>query len=354
MDYGAFGGPAAGNFGGAMNGFGFPMGNNQGQFGGAGYVMGNVGGAPQGGGKPANFREGDWMCAGCNSHNYASRDSCRDCRAPRSDGESSRGGGRGRSRRDRDRSYSRSRSRDRRDNRRRDRDRSHSRSRSRSRDRGGYRGGGGRDMTCYAFEKDGNCQYGSNCRFEHGSRGSGRGHRDDRRGGGGRERDMTCFAFQDGNCSRGDSCRFEHVMRGNRGGGRAASVPGAIREGDWWCKKCQVHKYAFREDCATCDSVKDGDSEAMIVQYLQYLASNGLRSNFRPGDWQCVACKGHCYGKRMDCNGCGAMGRPDAPDPELVAIFGSDDYFIKSRARETAPVSTSSTSEPAAVDAEQA
>lgn len=95
-----------------------------------------------------------------------------------------------------------------------------------------------------------------------------------------------------------------------------------------------MHKYAFRDTCTTCDGVKDSDAEAIIVKYLQYLASKNLRANFRPGDWQCVACKGHCYGKRTDCNSCGAMGRPEVPEPELVSIFGSDEYFIKSRACE--------------------
>jgi len=49
----------------------------------------------------APMREGDWICPGCENHNFASRQACNKCQAPRSDGgygaAPSKGGGKGKS-----------------------------------------------------------------------------------------------------------------------------------------------------------------------------------------------------------------------------------------------------------------
>ena len=46
--------------------------------------MGGMGmyGAAGGGGVPANFRQGDWMCQ-CGAHNYASKAACHKCHTPK-------------------------------------------------------------------------------------------------------------------------------------------------------------------------------------------------------------------------------------------------------------------------------
>lgn len=385
MDYGFSGGMPPN-----VNGFGFPiaMGGNIAGGNQAGYIK-----QPEGnpnGQKPSNFREGDWMCT-CGAHNYASRGHCRDCRAERQGG----GGGSGRDHsrsRSRDRGSrrrggSRSRSRDRYERRSRSRDHYRSRSPPRGRDNscyafqrgecergssckfdhnsnsGGHRsnGGSGRDNNCYDFGR-GRCSYGASCRFDHIRDGGRRGYSSRsppaRRNGGrdnscyafqrgecdrgdrcrfdhvraGGPRDTTCYAFQRGECSYGDSCKFEHVIRAGAGQGREAKAPrGSIRPGDWWCGTCQVHKYAFRDDCSGCNGTKDSAAEAKITSYLEFLTSKGRAANFRPGDWVCGSCNAHCYGKKEECHACGVAGRPAEPEPELVAIFGID-YFTKSRA----------------------
>merc|ERR1712188_109738 len=38
--------------------------------------------APKGG-FPQNFQSGDWMCAACGNHNYASREACNKCGGPK-------------------------------------------------------------------------------------------------------------------------------------------------------------------------------------------------------------------------------------------------------------------------------
>merc|ERR1719345_404404 len=42
---------------------------------GMGAMMGNMGGP--------NMRQGDWMCPACQNHNYASREACNKCSAPK-------------------------------------------------------------------------------------------------------------------------------------------------------------------------------------------------------------------------------------------------------------------------------
>jgi hypothetical protein len=41
----------------------------------------------------ASFRAGDWNCPACNAHNFASRNSCFKCHAPKDGGGGGGGGG---------------------------------------------------------------------------------------------------------------------------------------------------------------------------------------------------------------------------------------------------------------------
>merc|ERR1719272_1587249 len=57
-----------------MGGMGMGMGMGNGNGMGMGAMMGNMG---------ANMRQGDWMCPACQNHNYASREACNKCSAPK-------------------------------------------------------------------------------------------------------------------------------------------------------------------------------------------------------------------------------------------------------------------------------
>jgi len=54
-----------------------------------GMVMGMMG---MGGGMPANFRQGDWMCTSCGQHNFASKTNCHKCGAMKPAQQPAQGG----------------------------------------------------------------------------------------------------------------------------------------------------------------------------------------------------------------------------------------------------------------------
>lgn len=75
------GGFPGGGMGGAM-GYGMGGGKGGGMCGAMGCGMGGgMGGQQNGGG--GDFRQGDWVCAQCSNHNYAKREACNKCNAPR-------------------------------------------------------------------------------------------------------------------------------------------------------------------------------------------------------------------------------------------------------------------------------
>jgi len=101
-----------------------------------------------------------------------------------------------------------------------------------------------------------------------------------------------------------------------------------MREGDWWCAACNVLKYAFRDVCTTCNTVKDAAAEAKVAGFLEYIRSKSLPVKFLPGDWMCPSCADHVFARKEKCGKCEAE-RPGAADPELVRIFGEE--FLQSR-----------------------
>jgi hypothetical protein len=178
---------------------------------------------------------------------------------------------------------------------------------------------------CYAYQKN-QCRYGDSCRFDHvlesgggGGGGGGGGYRDEGRP----RRSNVCFEWRDGRCDRGDNCRFDHFEdrdgrgggdRGGRGGDdrrgggrgerRERGTKNKLRSGDWWCPVCQIHKFAFREDCEKCGSKKTEDAMAEVDKIIKNNEEAGLPDSFRPGDWMCPQCKDHIFAKHDTCNKC--------------------------------------------------
>jgi len=89
-----------------------------------------------------------------------------------------------------------------------------------------------------------------------------------------------------------------------------------------------VLKYAFRDVCAACSSVKDAASEAKVTGFLEYIRTKSLPVKFLPGDWVCPNCADHVFARKEKCGKC-ECARPEAADPELVRIFGEE--FLQSR-----------------------
>lgn len=77
------------------------------------------------------------------------------------------------------------------------------------------------------------------------------------------------------------SARAPPPSQGGKGGK-------GMREGDWICSSCGNHNFASRENCNRCNMPKNPPP------------------NFRPGDWICAECKNHNFASKSDCNRCGA------------------------------------------------
>ena len=161
-------------------------------------------------------RPGDWVCYECNENNFARRDNCFGCKAPRGGG----GGGYKSSRYDR--GYDR-------------RGPPSYRSRSRS-PPSRYRNGG------------------YNSRRGGGSRGYDDGYgKGGGRGGDWRDGDWECYGCGFQNFAKRSECFKCNKVKGGRGGRN-----NDIRDGDWQCPKedCGVNNFARRTECFKCGEPK--------------------------------------------------------------------------------------------------
>jgi len=158
---------------------------------------GGMGGAPASGGNP-NFRQGDWICAACQNHNYSSRETCNKCQGPKAQapppppvnyGVAGMKGGK---------SY----------------------------------GGGPPRPAPYGGMPHGGAPFG----------GYGMAMPTNMRPG-----DWVCPACQNHNYSSRENCNKCQ---------RPKAAPQNYREGDWICAGCQNHNYASRDACNKCQSPK--------------------------------------------------------------------------------------------------
>eukprot|EP00472_Partenskyella_glossopodia_P003175 CAMPEP_0197531244 /NCGR_PEP_ID=MMETSP1318-20131121/34772_1 /TAXON_ID=552666 /ORGANISM="Partenskyella glossopodia, Strain RCC365" /LENGTH=492 /DNA_ID=CAMNT_0043087389 /DNA_START=73 /DNA_END=1551 /DNA_ORIENTATION=- len=109
-------------------------------------------------------------------------------------------------------------------------------------------------------------------------------------------------------------------------------LPANFKPGDWMCPQCAAHNYQSRTACFKCNAEKPANptqggqggeqlqgqiqpvSQLMMaqqpniyqVQALLAQASLGPRlpPNFRPGDWMCPSCAAHNYRSRESCFKC--------------------------------------------------
>jgi len=161
------------------------------------------GGKPQTPAKPANMKDGDWFCNACGNHNFASRTACNRCNAPKIGAFGSGGSG-----------------------------------------AWGCDGKGGSAM------------------------GKGFGGFD---GGYGPYMGM------------GYMMPAMPMMMGGNGAMMMGGKGGIMKEGDWLCPQCSNHNYASRVNCNKCSALKPGA---------------------KSGDWICRACRNHNFASRTECNKC--------------------------------------------------
>jgi len=95
-------------------------------------------------------------------------------------------------------------------------------------------------------------------------------------------------------CNKCGAAATEDRMGGAYGAAAGAAKKGMspygaaqkeMKEGDWSCPGCSNHNYSSRVECNKCGAVKEG---------------------FRKGDWICKSCKNHNYANKMQCNKCNA------------------------------------------------
>ncbi|KNC81591.1 hypothetical protein SARC_06092 [Sphaeroforma arctica JP610] len=231
-----------------------------------------------------NFRPGDWMCPACQNHNFARNQSCRKCNGPRVEG-----GG----------------------------------PPMHVRQPGPPMGGMGPPMHA------GNPHQGG---MPH--------------GGGGipanfRPGDWMCPACNNHNFARNNSCRScyapkqggppvgfnqgypqQGAYNDNRGPANYHSHGGGggsnWRAGDWQCN-CGSHNFASRTNCRDCnipqtEGAVEGGAPPAMQQGGNYGGggNNNMPSNWKPGDWKCVACNYHNFARGITCRQC------NAPKPEVI------------------------------------
>eukprot|EP00929_Paragymnodinium_shiwhaense_P108437 TRINITY_DN7475_c0_g1_i1.p1 TRINITY_DN7475_c0_g1~~TRINITY_DN7475_c0_g1_i1.p1 ORF type:complete len:398 (-),score=64.44 TRINITY_DN7475_c0_g1_i1:167-1360(-) len=101
-----------------------------------------------------------------------------------------------------------------------------------------------------------------------------------------------------------------------------ASMPTMLRAGDWICPDCGNHNYADKKQCRRCGRVRPAGIGLGEDQFVQ-TSGDGMSApwygvaypgnppppsfppNMRPDDWLCKVCNNHNYANRETCNKCG-------------------------------------------------
>eukprot|EP00993_Chasmostoma_nieuportense_P001465 NODE_2345_length_1205_cov_34.922078_g2231_i0.p1 GENE.NODE_2345_length_1205_cov_34.922078_g2231_i0~~NODE_2345_length_1205_cov_34.922078_g2231_i0.p1 ORF type:complete len:383 (-),score=30.00 NODE_2345_length_1205_cov_34.922078_g2231_i0:56-1144(-) len=97
----------------------------------------------------------------------------------------------------------------------------------------------------------------------------------------------------------------------------------SVRPGDWLCPACANHNYADKVACNKCSLPKPSPDQIVAPQPPQPV--NGIGRNMRPGDWICPSCANHNYADKTACNKC-AIPKPSpeqlgASQPQLQTTY---------------------------------
>lgn len=181
------------------------------------------------------MRPGDWMCPGCGNHNFASRQSCNKCGSPKEEGSSgfiqAKGGA------------------------------------------AGMRPGDWMCPSCnnHNFASRQECNKCGTPREDGGGGGGGGGY-----GAAAKDRKPNASPYGKSGPSPG---AYVGDADGDTDG------PPQLKEGDWVCPDCNNHNYASRVNCNRCGTLREGMKE---------------------GDWVCRGCKTHNFASKMNCFKCQA------------------------------------------------
>eukprot|EP00884_Botryococcus_braunii_P019802 jgi/Botrbrau1/6505/Bobra.0034s0078.1 len=80
------------------------------------------------------------------------------------------------------------------------------------------------------------------------------------------------------------------------------------RPGDWQCAACRSHNFASRARCFQCMAEKPfsaGTAGGPDSMFRSSTAAAAPPANFKPGDWLCQSCRTHNFASRTQCFRCG-------------------------------------------------
>jgi hypothetical protein len=82
--------------------------------------------------------------------------------------------------------------------------------------------------------------------------------------------------------------------------------------GDWICPKCNEHNFARRYVCFNCQEAKPENATTIPPPELPWLNTQNIQTSTQvmAGDWFCSQCSAHNFARRMTCYSCGATKEP--------------------------------------------
>ncbi|KAK9845597.1 hypothetical protein WJX84_000581 [Apatococcus fuscideae] len=83
--------------------------------------------------------------------------------------------------------------------------------------------------------------------------------------------------------------------------------PMEMRPGDWLCPECRAHNFATKTECFKCSFPRPASAGPPKPDSR----GGGIRGDrgMAPGDWMCPTCNSHNFARRNECFSCG-QGRP--------------------------------------------